>query len=83
MKDGIAGSLPGGFSWGNNITLANQAEWSARLVTLLKQSNRARLAIFWNWNFRQFTDDPQAGYSLLRPDGSCPPCASTKTPIAQ
>jgi hypothetical protein len=82
-KDGIAGSLPGGFSWGNNITLANQAEWSARLVTLLKQSNRARLAIFWNWNFRQFNDDPQAGYSLLRPDGSCPSCASIKTAIAQ
>jgi uncharacterized protein YraI len=82
-KDGIAGSLPGGFSWGNNITLANQAEWSARLVTLLKQSGRARIAIFWNWNFRQFNDDPQAGYSLLRPDGSCPSCGAIKAAIAQ
>ena len=82
-KDGIAGSLPGGFSWGNNITLANQAEWSGKLVSLLKQSGRARLAIFWNWNFRQFNDDPQAGYSLLRPDGSCPSCASIKAAIAQ
>jgi uncharacterized protein YgiM (DUF1202 family) len=82
-KDGIAGALPGGFAWGNGITLANQAEWSGRLVTLLRSSGRARLAIFWNWNFRKFDDDPQAGYSLLRPDGSCPSCPSIKAAMGR
>jgi hypothetical protein len=53
------------------------------LVTLLKQSGRARIAIFWNWNFRQFDEDPQAGYSLLRPDGTCFSCPAIKQAIAQ
>lgn len=77
-KDGISGSLPGGFSWGNNITIGNQGEWLARIVTLLRQSGRARLGIIWNWDFRQYDDDPQAGYSILRPDGSCPSCGPIK-----
>jgi uncharacterized protein YgiM (DUF1202 family) len=82
-KDGIAGSLPSGFAWGNNITLQNQADWSGRLVTLLRSSGRARLAIFWNWNFRKFDDDPQSGYSLLRPDGSCPACGSIRSAMGR
>lgn len=82
-KDGIAGSLPGGFSWGNNITLGNQAEWEGRMVTLLRQSGRARLGIIWNWNFRQFDSDPQAGYSILRPDNSCPTCGSLRAAMGR
>ena len=82
-KDGIAGSLPGGFSWGNNISLGNQAEWEGRMVTLLRQSGRARLGIIWNWNFRQFDNDPQAGYSILRPDNSCPTCGSLRAAMGR
>ena len=82
-KDGISGSLPGGFSWGNNITLQNQGEWLGQLVTNLRSSGRARLAIVWNWNFRQYDDDPQAGYSILRPNGSCPSCPYIKSAMGR
>jgi len=82
-KDGISGSLPGGFSWGNNITQQNQAEWLGQLVTNLRSSGRARLAIVWNWNFRQYDDDPQAGYSILRPNGSCPACPYIKSAMGR
>jgi len=86
-KDGIDGSMPGNFSWANNITIGNQSEWSGRLVTLLKESGRARLAIFWNWNFRTWVPgdggDPQSGYSLFRPDGSCPSCGTIKAAMGK
>lgn len=82
-KDGISGSLPGGFAWGNHITLQNQSEWLGQLVTNLRSSGRARLGIVWNWNFRQYDDDPQAGYSILRPNGSCPACSYIKSAMGR
>jgi hypothetical protein len=82
-KDGIAGSLPGGFSWGNSITQQNQAEWLGQLVSNLRSSGRARLGIVWNWNFRQFDEDPQAGYSILRPNGTCPACSYIKSAMGR
>jgi Bacterial SH3 domain len=77
-KDGIAGTLPGGFSWGNNITMQNQADWLRRAVELSRASKKVWIMIIWNADFRQFDDDPQAGYSIFRPDGSCPSCAGLK-----
>jgi hypothetical protein len=77
-KDGIAGSLPGGFSWGNGITLQNQADWLRRAAELSKSSGKVRLMIIWNADFRQFDSDPQAGYSIFRPDGACPACGGLK-----
>ncbi len=84
-KDGIRGGMPPGFEWANGTTLANQGEWSGRLVTLLRGSGKVRLGIFWNWNFRQWIDsgDPQSGYSLLRPDGSCPSCNNIKAAMGR
>jgi uncharacterized protein YraI len=78
-KDGIAGSLPGGFSWGNNITMQNQVDWLRRAVELSRASGKVRILIIWNADFRQFDDDPQAGFSIFRPDGSCPACAGLKS----
>ena len=77
-KDGIAGALPGGFSWGNNITMQNQVEWLRRAVELSRASGKVRILIIWNADFRQFDDDPQAGFSIFRPDGSCPACGGLK-----
>ncbi len=77
-KDGIAASLPSGFAWGNNITLANQAEWLRRAVELSRASGKVRILIIWNADFRQFDDDPQSGFSIFRPDGSCPACPGLK-----
>lgn len=77
-KDGIAPALPGGFSWGNNITLQNQTDWLRRAVELSRASKRVWIMIIWNADFRQFDDDPQAGYSIFRPDGTCPACGGLK-----
>lgn len=74
-KDGVLPSLPGGFSWGNNITLGNQAQWTAEAITLARQSGKVRMVIIWNANFHRVDgSDPQVGYSIFRPDGSCPAC---------
>lgn len=72
------GALPGGFSWGGGITLANHAEWLARAAQLSAQSGKVRIMIIWNIDFRQWDDDPQAGFSIFRPDGSCPACQTLR-----
>ncbi len=77
-KDGVAQALPGGFAWGNAITLQNQADWLKRAAELSRASGIVKMMIIWNADFRQFDDDPQAGYSIFRPDGSCPACAGLK-----
>ncbi len=30
--------------------------------------------IVWNVDFTGYGSDPQAGYAMIRPDGSCPAC---------
>ncbi len=72
------GPLPGGFSWGSSITLDNQAQWLSRAAQLSRDSGKVRMMIIWNMNFRQWDEDPQAGFSIFRPNGSCPACAGLK-----
>ena len=65
------------FSWGAGNTVAEHAEWLGRAVQILRQSNRARLVIIFNVDITTYApDDPQAGYAILRPDGSCPACGT-------
>jgi hypothetical protein len=78
-KDGIAPALPGGFAWGNGVTMQNQVDWLRRAVELSRASGIVKIMIIWNADFRQFDEDPQAGYSIFRPDGSCPACGGLKT----
>ena len=66
--------LPGGFAWAGNVTLAQQAAWLDRAVTLARNSGRVRMLIVWNVDFTQYGADPMAGYAMIRPDGSCPAC---------
>jgi uncharacterized protein YraI len=70
------GPLPGGFWWAYDNTVAEQAAWLARAVTLARGTGRVRLMIIFNVGFTQYSDDPQAGYSIIRPGGGCPACAS-------
>jgi hypothetical protein len=72
------GPLPGGFSWGSNITLDNQALWLARAAQLSRESGKVRLMIIWNIDFRQWDDDPQAGFAIFRPSGECRACTTLK-----
>jgi LysM repeat protein len=57
--DGFS-ALPPNFSWASGTSVAEQA----------------RMMIVFNVDFTQFdpAGDPQAGYAMIRPDGSCPAC---------
>jgi uncharacterized protein YgiM (DUF1202 family) len=68
------GPLPGGFAWAANVTVQQQAQWLAEAALRAAQSGRIRLMIVFNVDFTYYGDDPQAGYAMIRPDGSCPAC---------
>lgn len=68
------GELPANWSWGSAITVADQAAWLAEGVRIGRSLGYVRLMIIWNVDFTYWGDDPQAGYAIVRPDGSCPAC---------
>lgn len=71
------GPLPSGFAWAQNTSVEEQAEWLRDAITIAAQMSSVRVAliIVWNVDFDVYTeDDPQGGYAIIRPDGSCPAC---------
>jgi hypothetical protein len=69
------GELPAGFAWGANTSVQDQAEWLAEAVTIAGEAGNVDLIIVFNVNFTQFVEgDPQGGFGIIRPDGSCPAC---------
>lgn len=69
--DGIADN----FGWGAATTVAQQAQWLGETVQLARDSGNVRLIIIWNVDIQTYApDDPQAGYAIVRPDGTCPAC---------
>jgi len=68
------GQLPAAFSWAQNVSAQNQAEWLASATTLAANSGRVRLLIVWNVDAEGFGEDPQAGYAIIRPDKTCRAC---------
>lgn len=75
------GSLPSHFAWAGNVTIAQQAQWLGEVVTIAKNSGNVRLIIVFNVDFTTYTDDPQAGYAMIRKDGSCPACAAIRAAL--
>jgi LysM repeat protein len=73
------GPLPSTFAWAANTTVAQQAQWLGQAATLGQQSNgQVRLMIVFNVDFKVYGTDPQAGYAIIRADGTCPACASLR-----
>ena len=70
------GPLPSAFGWAANTSLAEQAQWLASTASLAGNSGKVRLMIVFNVDFTLYGADPQAGYAIVRPDGSCPACAA-------
>lgn len=66
--------LPGGFAWASNVTVAQQASWLDSAIQLARTGGKVKMVIVWNVNFTTYGNDPQAGYAIIRPDGSCPAC---------
>jgi hypothetical protein len=77
------GELSTDFAWGKTTTVANQAAWLAEGVQMARNSGYVRLVIVWNVDSATWGPaedpahgDPQAGFAILRPDKSCPACAT-------
>jgi hypothetical protein len=69
------GQLPANFRWAQDTSVMEQASWLAEAVQLSYASGKIKLVIIWNLDFEVYSDqDPQAGYAIIREDGSCPAC---------
>jgi hypothetical protein len=68
--------IPPNFSWAANTTLAQHAQWLAQATSLAANSGRVRMLIVFNVDLTlyQLDGDPQAGYAIIRPNGTCPAC---------
>ncbi len=71
-------SIPPNFAWASNTTVAQHAQWLAEAARLSASSGRVRLMIVFNVDFTQYGNDPQAGYAIVRPDGTCPACETLR-----
>jgi LysM repeat protein len=73
--EGFVG-LPGNFGWASGTSVGEHAQWLAEATSLSANNNRVRLLIIYNVDFTSYdpAGDPQAGYAIIRPDGSCPAC---------
>ena len=80
--DGFDTPISENFQWGNNNTVEEQAAWLAEGVNLSQELGYVPLMIIWNVDFTRWDDDPQGGYAILRPDGTCPACATLKAALA-
>lgn len=77
------GGVPERFSWASGTTVAQHAEWLGQAVSMAGNSGQARMVIVFNVDFTHWSDDPQAGYAMLRPDGSCPACDTLRAAMGQ
>ncbi len=70
------GTLPSGFMWKPpyNLTVAEHAQYLADATRLSRDQGKVRFMIVFNVDLNTFGSDPQAGYAMIRPDGSCPAC---------
>lgn len=73
--------LPGGFAWAQNTSLTQHAEWLGLAAQRSRESGRVRLMIVWNVDFQVYDSDPQAGYAIIRADGSCPACGTLSAAV--
>jgi len=64
------------FAWAKDVTVGQQAAWLAEAASLSANSGKVRLMIIWNVDFTYYGTDPQAGYAIIRPGGSCPACVA-------
>jgi hypothetical protein len=70
------GMLPAAFLWQPpyNLSVTQHAQYLADAVRLSRAQGKVRLFIIFNVDFTHWSDDPQAGYAMIRPGGGCPAC---------
>ncbi|HIQ01112.1 MAG TPA: hypothetical protein EYH30_03125 [Anaerolineales bacterium] len=62
------------FAWARGNDNSEQAAWLAEAVQLSINTGMVRCIIVWNIDFVRYGYDPQDGYAIVRPGGSCPAC---------
>jgi len=62
------------FAWARGTNNAQQAAWLAEAASLGANTGMVRCIIVWNIDFVRYGYDPQDGYAIVRPGGSCPAC---------
>jgi len=86
--EGFPTSMPANYAFAAGTTVANHATWLAEAARLSRASGKVRLMIVWNVDSKVWTaddpsrnveGDPQAGYAMIRPDGTCPACESLRS----
>ncbi len=86
--DGFPSGMPAKYSFAAGTTLADHSAWLAEAAKLSKASGKVRLMIVWNVDAtewiaddpsRNIEGDPQAGYAMIRPDGTCPACEALRS----
>jgi hypothetical protein len=71
------GEIADTFAWASDTTVEQQARWLGETVALAHESDNVRLIVVYNLDFDYYgPDDPQAGFAIIRPDGSCPACGA-------
>lgn len=71
------GPLPGGFAWAGSTSIEEQSEWLRDAITIASeyQTKRIAMIVVFNVDFDRYdANDPQAGYAIIRADGTCPAC---------
>ncbi len=70
------GPLPAGFEWGQSTSVQEQAAWLRDAVQMAAEFPNVDIAmlIVFNVDFDLYDRDPQAGFAIIRPDGTCPAC---------
>ena len=62
------------FAWARGTNNAEQAAWLQEAVQLSINTGMVRCIIVWNIDYVRYGYDPQDGYAIVRPGGSCPAC---------
>ncbi len=71
------GPLPPNFAWAASTTAQRQAQFLGEAVRVARNTGRVRLLIVFNIDFTNYdSDDPQAGYAIIRPGNICLACAT-------
>jgi hypothetical protein len=68
------GPLPPTFGWAANTSAAEQAQWIGEAANLAKNGGVVRLMIVFNVDFTEYSADPQGGFAIIRPNGTCGGC---------
>jgi hypothetical protein len=70
------GALPAKYAWAADTSVTEHAAWLTEAASLSASSGKVRMMIIFSVDIFHWGTDPQGGYAIIRPNGSCPACDS-------